>query len=116
VLSQFLNPPSGRSRALMSMAFRQLTRHVGGLQVNFAGTYVFHRSWLQRIDLAKADSDTFLFSFQLLELMRREGAHFETIEIPTYLRAEGKSREATLPRIAKMCVEIGKARLSRTRE
>lgn len=112
VVSVFANPPSGRGRALMSLVFRLLTRHVGGMRVNFAGTYLFHTDWLRRLDLARADSDTFLFSFQLLELLRRAGARFETVTVPTHPRERGTSREATLGRIARMFVEIGRARLA----
>lgn len=111
VLSVFSNPPSGRGRAVMSRVFRLLARHVGGMRVNFAGTYLFHRSWRDRVELARAASDTFLFSFQLLELMRRAGARFETVAIPTYPREQGQSREATLSRIAAMFVELARARL-----
>lgn len=112
VVSVFSNPPSGSGRAVMSVIFRLLTRHVGGMQVDFAGTYLFHTSWLRRLDLARADSDTFLFSFQLLELLRRAGAGFETVAVPTHPRERGVSREATLGRIARMFVEIGRARLA----
>jgi len=111
VISRFTNPPSGRGRQVMSIAFRLLTRFVGGMRVNFAGTYLFHRDWLQRVELARADSDTFLFSFQILELMRRAGAELETVLVRTYPRERGASREATLARIAHMFVEIGRARL-----
>ena len=61
---------------------------------------------------SRADSDTFLFSFQLLELLRRAGARFETVAVPTHPRERGVSREATLGRIARMFVEIGRARLA----
>ncbi len=111
VLSQFSNPPSGRRRAAMSVAFRLLTRHVGGLQVDFAGTYLFHRDWLGKVDITAASSETFLFSFQLLELFRRAGASFSVVKIRTHLREQGQSRVATLPRIASMFWEIGKARM-----
>lgn len=111
VLSVFSNPPSGPGRAVMSVAFRLLTRHVGGMRVDFAGTYLFHRSWLDRVDASRADSDTFLYSFQLLELCRRAGARFETVPIATHPREQGVSREATLRRIARMFVEIGRARV-----
>lgn len=111
VLSLFSNPPSGRGRAVMSVVFRVLTRRVGRMRVDFAGTYLFHRSWLDRIDAAAADSDTFLYSFQLLESFRRAGARFETVAIPTHPREQGASREATLGRIARMFVEIGRARM-----
>ena len=109
--SVFENPPSGTGRAAMSRAFRILTRHIGGFRVNFAGTYLFHRSWLNRANTNLATSDTFLYSFQLLELFRRAGARFTTTHIPTYPREHGSSREATLSRIAHMFMEIARARL-----
>jgi len=112
VRSLFCNPPSGRGRAAMSIVFRLLVRRVGGLRVDFAGTYLFHRDWLTRIDMRRAASDTFLFSFQLLELMRRAGARFDTVYVPTYPREHGVSREATAARIARMVVEIARARLA----
>jgi glycosyltransferase involved in cell wall biosynthesis len=111
VLSTFANPPSGAARVFMSIVFRQLTRRVARLQVNFAGTYLFHRQWLARIDHDRADSQTFLYSFQLLELFRRAGARFENVVIRPYPREQGKSREATPARIARMFTEIARARL-----
>ncbi|MCP4443802.1 MAG: glycosyltransferase [Myxococcales bacterium] len=111
VLTKFLNPPSGRRRAIMSVAFRLLTHHIGGLEVDFAGTYLFHRDWLERVDVAAASSDTFLFSFQLLELFRRAGANFSVVRIQTHLREMGASRVATPSRIARMFLEIGKSRM-----
>lgn len=110
-LSHFLRPANGQARALMSLSFRWLARHVGKLEVDFAGTYIFHRSWLSKIPLERAGSDTFLFSFQLLELMRRSGARFSSVAVPTHLREQGKSREARPGRIARMFVEIARARL-----
>lgn len=110
-LTVFSNPPSGRARVVMSAIFRLLTRRVGGLRVNFAGTYLFHRDWLGRVELGRADSDTFLFSFQLLELFRRAGARFEARAVRTYPREQGASREATLARIAHMFAEIARARM-----
>lgn len=112
VLTRFRNPPSGPGRAAMSLVFRQLARRIGKLDVDFAGTYLFHRHWLESIESARADSDTFLYSFQLLELFRRAGARFETVFIPTYPRERGSSREATVARIARMFIEIGRARLT----
>lgn len=111
VLTAFRNPPSGRRRAIMSVVFRLLTKHVGGLHVDFAGTYLFHRTWLKRVHLAEASSNSFFFSFQLLELCRRSGASFQVVDIATYLREQGKSRVATPSRIARMFVEIGKSRM-----
>ena len=111
IVSSFSNPPSGQARVLMSMFFRGLTKTVGNMKVNFAGTYLFHRDWLSTLRLSDADSDTFLYSFQLLELMRRERARFTTVKIPTYPRTHGQSKEATLPRIVNMFKEIAKGRI-----
>ena len=111
VLSTFKNPPSGQGRALMSRIFRVLTRHVGNMKINFAGTYLFHRDWLTTLPMEQADSNTFLFSFQLLELMRRHHASFSDVQINTYMREHGQSREATVARIANMFFEIGKSRV-----
>jgi glycosyltransferase involved in cell wall biosynthesis len=111
VVSVYENAPSGPSRAVMSTIFRLLTRHVGRLRIDFAGTYLFHRDWLRELDLSRAHSDTFLFSFQLLELLRRAGAEFHTVTVRTHPRETGVSREATLGRIAKMLVEIMRARI-----
>jgi len=110
-LSTFANPPSGRQRAIMSAVFRVLLQRVGGFRVDFAGTYLFHRQWLSNLDMQEADSETFLYSFQLLELFKRAGAQFYTVPIQTYLREEGVSRVATVPRIANMFREIARARL-----
>jgi glycosyltransferase involved in cell wall biosynthesis len=113
VVSLFANPPSGLARVIMSRVFRALVRHVGGMRVNFAGTYLFHRDWLGRLDLSRAGSDTFLFSFQLLELLRRAGCTVATVTVPTHPREQGASREATPGRIARMAVEIARARVAR---
>ena len=111
IVSSFANPPSGQARVAMSMVFRGLTKTIGNMKVNFAGTYLFHRDWMSTLRLSDADSDTFLFSFQLLELMRRERARFSTVKIPTYPRHHGQSKEATLPRIVSMFREIAKGRI-----
>jgi hypothetical protein len=52
VVSTYVTPPSGEQRRLLSLALRLVVQGLGGLRVNFAGTYVFHRRWLDAIDLA----------------------------------------------------------------
>jgi len=82
----YVTPPSGEQRRLMSLAFRFVVRGLGGLRVNFAGTYVFHRRWLDTIDLASVRSETFLFSFELLERLRRAGSRFAPVTIRSFVR------------------------------
>jgi glycosyltransferase involved in cell wall biosynthesis len=111
VMSEYSVPHAGPTRQLMSVVFRVLVRHVGGYRVDFAGAYMFHRSLLDRIDAGRTRSQTFLYSFQLLEQMRRLGCRFSQVTIAPFAREVGQSREATLGRVARMFVEIARARL-----
>jgi hypothetical protein len=111
VMSTYSVPHSGPTRQLMSVVFRLLVRHVGGYQIDFAGAYMFHRRLLDRIDPRRTRSQSFLYSFQLLEQMRRLGCRFTQVIIAPFAREVGQSREATLRRIARMFVEIARARL-----
>jgi Glycosyltransferases involved in cell wall biogenesis len=110
-VSIYVAPPSGEQRRLMSLAFRFVVRGLGGLRVNFAGTYVFHRHWLATIDLASVRSETFLFSFELLERLRRAGSRFAPVTIRPFVREVGQSREVALRRIARVLGEIARHRI-----
>jgi phosphoglycolate phosphatase-like HAD superfamily hydrolase len=110
-VSTYVTPPSGEQRRLMSLAFRFVVRGLGGLRVNFAGTYVFHRRWLATIDLASVRSETFLFSFELLERLRRAGSRFVPVTIRPFVREVGQSREVALRRIGRVFGEILRYRL-----
>ena len=110
-VSSYVTPPSGEQRRLLSLAFRFVVRGLGGLRVNFAGTYVFHRRWLETIDLATVRSETFLFSFELLERLRRAGSRFASVTIRPFVREAGQSREVALRRIARVFGEIARYRM-----
>jgi hypothetical protein len=108
VVSTYLTPPAGEGRRLMSLAFRFLVRGLGGLSVDFAGSYVFHRRWLETIDLTTVRSETFVFSFELLERMRQAGSRFASVRIRPFLREVGQSRELALRRIVRVFGEIAR--------
>jgi hypothetical protein len=110
-VSTYVAPPSGEQRRLMSLAFRFVVRGLGGLRVNFAGTYVFHRRWLATIDLASVRSETFLFSFELLERLRRAGSRFAPVTVRPFVREVGQSREMALRRIVRVLGEIVRYRM-----
>jgi dolichol-phosphate mannosyltransferase len=110
-VSTYVAPPSGEQRRLMSLAFRFVVRGLGGLRVNFAGTYVFHRRWLATIDLASVRSETFLFSFELLERLRRAGSRFVAVTLRPFVREVGQSREVAVRRIVRVFGEIVRYRL-----
>jgi len=110
-VSTYVAPPSGEQRRLMSLAFRFVVRGLGGLRVNFAGTYVFHRRWLATIDLAGVRSETFLFSFELLERLRRAGCRFATVTVRPFVREVGQSREMAARRIVRVLGEIVRYRM-----
>jgi len=111
VVSTYLAPPSGGQRRLMSMAFRLIVRGLGGLRVNFAGTYVFGRRWLDKIDLASVRSETFVFSFELLERLRRAGSRFAEVTIRPFAREVGRSREVALRRMLRVFGEVARYRV-----
>jgi phosphoglycolate phosphatase-like HAD superfamily hydrolase len=110
-VSTYLAPPSGEQRRLLSLAFRFVVRGLGGLRVNFAGTYVFHRRWLATIDLASVRSETFLFSFELLDRLRRAGSRFAPVTIRPFVREVGESREMAVRRIVRVLGEIVRYRV-----
>ncbi|WP_428261328.1 glycosyltransferase [Haliangium sp.] len=112
ILSSYERAPSGPARLLMSAGFRILVRYLGGYRVDFAGTYLFHRGLLDRVDPARTPSSSFLYSFQLLEAMRRRGAEFVRVRISPFAREFGTSREATARRIGRLAVEVARARLA----
>jgi hypothetical protein len=106
VISKYAIPHSGVERHLMSLAFRVIVQTVGGLTVDYAGSYVFHRRWLETIDLRSVRSETFVFSFELLERLRRAGSSFAEVVIRPFAREVGQSREVALRRIARVFGEI----------
>jgi hypothetical protein len=110
VVSTYVTPPSGQQRHLMSFAFRLIVQGLGGMRVNFAGTYVFHRRWLQMIDLASVRCETFVFSFELLERLRREGSSFAAVTVRPFMREIGQSREVAVRRIVRVFGEIARYR------
>jgi phosphoglycolate phosphatase-like HAD superfamily hydrolase len=116
VVSTYVTPPSGQQRQLMSVAFRLIVQGLGGMRVNFAGTYIFHRRWLDRIDLAGVRCETFVFSFELLERLRRAGSGFAAVTIRPFMREVGQSREVAVRRIVRVFGEIARYRARELRE
>ncbi|MBN2526005.1 MAG: glycosyltransferase family 2 protein [Deltaproteobacteria bacterium] len=107
VLSQYPVPHSGKRRAVMSTIFRQLVRHVGGLRVDVAGAYLFSTQLFNAAPVsAIVASNTFLYSFQLLESFKKHGAIFVVVDAVPFPREVGQSREARPGRIAKMAGEL----------
>jgi dolichol-phosphate mannosyltransferase len=111
VVSTYVTPPSGPWRRLMSLVFHALVRDLGGLRVDFDGSYVFHRRWLGMIDLATVRSETFVFSFELLERMRQAGCGFAPVTIRPFAREVGQSREVALRRIVRVFGEVVRYRI-----
>jgi phosphoglycolate phosphatase-like HAD superfamily hydrolase len=111
VVSTYVAPPSGQQRQLMSWAFRLIVQGLGGMHVNFAGTYIFHRHWLDQIDLASVHCETFVFSFELLERLRRAGSGFAAVTIRPFMREVGQSREVAVRRIVRVFGEIARYRV-----
>jgi phosphoglycolate phosphatase-like HAD superfamily hydrolase len=113
VVSTYENPPSGAQRSVLSLLFRVTLRLIGGLHINFAGTYLFHRQWISKVHISRIISNTFVFSFDLLQRMADEGATIVKIRIRSFPRLDGRSREVTFTRILNVLVEIVRTRVNR---
>lgn len=112
----YLQPHGRGARPLLSWGLRALVRHVGECRVDFAGSYMFHRSWLSRIDQRALTADSFFYSFQLLEQLRRAGCGFaEPVVVEPFAREAGRSRVARPGRMARIAVELVRQRLVRYR-
>jgi hypothetical protein len=110
VISSYTIPHSGSSRKWLSLAFRLILRGVGGLQVDYAGSYIFHRRWLERVPMASVRSETFVFSFELLERLRRAGSRFVRVPMRPFAREVGQSREVALRRMVRVFGEVARHR------
>jgi len=96
VISTYVTPPSGESRRLISLVFQFLGAGIGRMRVHYAGSYMFHRRWLETIDLHSVRSETFVFSFELLEKMRQAGSRFAAVHHPP-VRARGGTEPRSGP-------------------
>ena len=113
VLTHYQLPPSGRTRQLVSRIFRLMLRHLGGLEINFAGTYVFHRRWLPLLEGSAVRSDTFVFSFELLSELAKAGCTILDRGIHPFPRGDGSSREFLGRRMVGVAGEILRSRWRR---
>ena len=113
VTSHYAHAHSGSRRQILSWAFRFLVVEFGGLTIDFSGTYLFHRDWLEKAPLRDVGSDTFLFSFEILQRFAEQGAHFQNVMIHPFPRVDGISREVALRRIFRVAREMARYRLRR---
>lgn len=113
VTSQYYQPHSGWMRKWVSLAFRFCVRWVGGLAIDFAGAYVFPRAVYAKLPLERAASNTFVFSFELLQLFQQAKCEFKQVMIHPFLREVGSSRELRPGRMLKVLRELFLSRLRR---
>lgn len=113
VHSHYSVPHSGGRREIMSTAFRLLRQRLGGLTVDYAGAYVFHRDWLDQIDLGRLRSNSFVFSYELLQRLKELGCGFQAVSMRAFPRTSGTSRVARPSRILKVAAEVLYSRAAR---
>lgn len=113
VHSHYSVPHSGGRREIMSTAFRLIRQRLGGLTVDYAGAYVFHRDWLAQTDLGRLRSNSFVFSFELLQRLKELGCRFQAVSMRAFPRTAGTSRVARPSRILKVAVEVLYSRAAR---
>lgn len=110
-LSTYETAHSGKKRSLMSVVFRVLVKYVGGLKVDFAGTYVMPVAALRRIPQSHLKFKTFVLSFSLLQALLNLGLRFHVVSIKPFRRDFGASKEARTWSIWKVFFEILKYRM-----
>ncbi|MBK8480492.1 MAG: glycosyltransferase family 2 protein [Proteobacteria bacterium] len=113
VHGQYLRPHAGPGRQVLTWGLRVLLRHLGDLRVDFAGAYAFHRDWRERVALARLPSHSFVFSFELLDALARQGCAMTEIPMLAFAREAGSSHEARAGRIAIVAREVVRSRLLR---
>ncbi|MCB9557462.1 MAG: glycosyltransferase family 2 protein [Deltaproteobacteria bacterium] len=106
VVSDYRRPHAGATRAIVSRSFRWLLARVGGLTVDFAGTYIFHRRWLAPCAVERINCRTFVFSFVLLARLAAQGLSLRRVTIESFARDAGQSRVFNLRRTALVAKEI----------
>ncbi|MCA9523215.1 MAG: HAD hydrolase-like protein [Myxococcales bacterium] len=115
VRSHYRQPHADRLRELYSWAFRRLMALVGGLHVDFAGTYVFHLDLWRAVNPKRTGASTFVYSYELLEEFRRLGARFRAVTITPLLREAGVSKVDSTTRIVRVLRELAQSRIRRLR-
>ena len=98
-------------RALLSAGFRGNLRWVGGLRVPFDGTYCFPRPLFDDVDPRRTRSGSFVYSYELLGELRRQGCQFTHRPVRPFLRQAGASKVANPRRVARVFAEIVRSRL-----
>jgi hypothetical protein len=99
-------PHAGGLRALLSAGFRANLRWVGGLRVAFDGTYCFPRALLDTVDPRLTRSASFVYSYELLEQLRRAGCELTHRPVRSFARQAGTSKIANPRRVARVFGEI----------
>jgi len=108
VLSVYTQRGDGRARALLSKSYQFVAGTLLGARADFTGTMVLERALLDRAPLR---SLSFFVNMELPTRLLRLGVPFRVVEITCEPRAHGRSRVATVRRIAQVFGEIVRMRL-----
>ncbi|MCK5800662.1 MAG: glycosyltransferase [Deltaproteobacteria bacterium] len=110
-LGYYPTPHAPGVRALLSAGFRATLRWVGGLRVPFDGTYCFSRALFDEVNPRRTASGSFVYSYELLDQLRRQGCQFTHRPVRPFLRQAGASKVANPRRVARVFSEIVRSRL-----
>lgn len=111
VISRYTARDDGASRTALSWGFRKAVKCFLGGCVPLEGLYIFPTAPAQSIIReGGARSDTFLFSFELLQKAVSRGMRYETVSIDCRPRTAGASKVANVRRIARIVRELWQTR------
>jgi len=114
VLSGYHRRDDGALRTLYSWGFRQAMARLAHIRVDLEGIYLFPTD-VAREELAHVHSDTFLFSFELIDRAMARGLTTAHTLIQCYPREEGSSKVTSPRKIWTIFREIVKIRQMRVR-
>lgn len=104
-------PHAGGVRALLSVGFRANLRWVAGLKVDFDGTYCFPRALLEEVDPRQTRAASFVYSYELLEQLRRARCALTHRPVRSFARQAGASKVANPRRVARVFGELLSSRV-----
>jgi len=96
-ISTYVTPPSGESRRLISLVFSSWCGDWAECACTMPASYVFHRRWLEIIDLHSVRAARPRIQLRVAGKMRQAGSRFASVTIRPFVREVDKPRSGPAP-------------------
>jgi glycosyltransferase involved in cell wall biosynthesis len=105
VLTTYLRRADHLGRKVMSRGLRWLLRAAAGIRFELEGLYLYPTAVAREL-LPRIGSNSFVFSFELIQRGVERGLTTETIQIRCLPRMAGESKVVSVPRIRRVATEV----------